>query len=43
LLIIDEIDYSPITKEEANMFFQLIAKRYENKPTIITTNQPSSK
>lgn len=22
------------------MFFQLIAKRYENKPTIITTNQP---
>lgn len=25
------------------MFFQLIAKRYENKPTIITTNQPSPK
>lgn len=35
LLIIDEIGYLPITKDEANMFFQLIAKRYENKSTII--------
>ena len=43
LLIIDEIGYLPITKDEANMFFQLIAKRYENKPVIITTNQPFSK
>jgi len=43
LLIIDEIGYLPITKEESNMFFQLIAKRYENKPIIITTNQPFSK
>ena len=25
------------------MFFQLIAKRYETKPTIITTNQTFSK
>ena len=40
---IDEIGYLPITKDEANMFFQLIAKRYETKPTIITTNQPFSK
>ena len=43
LLIIDEIGYLPITKDEANMFFQLIAKRYENNPVIITTNQPFSK
>ena len=43
LLIIDEIGYLPITKDEANMFFQLIAKRYEDKSTIITTNQPFSK
>ena len=43
LLIIDEIGYLPITKDETNMFFQLIAKRYENKPTIIITNQPFSK
>ena len=37
-MIIDEIGYLPITKEEANMFFQLIAKRYETKSTIITVN-----
>ena len=43
LLIIDEIGYLPINKNEANMFFQLIAKRYEKKSTIITTNQPFSK
>lgn len=43
ILIIDGIGYLPITKDYSNMFFQLIAKRYENKPTIITTNQPFSK
>lgn len=43
LLIIDEIGYLPINKNEANMFFQLIAKRYETKSTIITTNQSFSK
>ena len=43
LLIIDEIGYLPVDKQGANLFFQLIAKRYENKPTIITTNQPFSK
>ena len=43
LLVIDEIGYMPIEKEYANIFFQLIAKRYERKSTIITTNQPLSK
>ena len=43
LLIIDEIGYLPINKNEANMFFQLIAKRYEKHSTIITTNQAFSK
>lgn len=38
LLIIDEIGYLPIDKQGANLFFQLIAKRYEKKSTIITTN-----
>lgn len=33
----------PVDRDGANLFFQLIAKRYENKPTIITTNQPFSK
>ena len=43
LLIIDEIGYLPIDKTGANLFFQLIAKRYEHNSTIITTNQPFSK
>ena len=38
ILIIDEIGYLPIGKEEAKMFFQLIDKRYENKSTIVTSN-----
>lgn len=42
LLIIDEIGYLPIEKEYSNIFFQLIAARYEKKATIITTNQPQS-
>ena len=38
LLIIDELGYLPIEKEDSKLFFQLIDKRYENKSTIITTN-----
>lgn len=38
ILIIDEIGYLPIGKEEAKMFFQLIDKRYEKKSTIVTSN-----
>lgn len=38
LLIIDEIGYLPIDKEDSNLFFQLIDMRYEKKSTILTTN-----
>lgn len=43
LLIIDEIGYLPVDKIYSQIFFQLIAARYEKKSTIITTNQPFSK
>lgn len=43
LLIIDELGFLPIEKEEANLLFQLISARYEKKPTIITTNIEFSK
>ena len=43
LLIIDEIGYLPVDHLGANLFFQLITKRYEHNSTIITTNQPFSK
>lgn len=38
LLIIDEIGYLPIDKEDSNLFFQLVDMRYEKKSTIFTTN-----
>lgn len=38
LLIIDELGYLPINKEDSNLFFQLINMRYEKKSTILTTN-----
>ena len=43
VLIIDEIGYMPVDSDSANLFFQLIARRYEKHCTIITTNTPFSK
>ncbi len=39
LLIIDEIGYLPIDRLGANLFFQLISRRYERGPVILTSNQ----
>lgn len=40
LLIIDEIGYLPFGRDEANLFFQVIAKRYERGAMILTSNLP---
>jgi DNA replication protein DnaC len=39
-LIIDEIGYLPMSREQANLFFQVIAKRYERGSLIVTSNLP---
>ena len=39
LLIVDEIGYLPIDQAGANLFFQLISRRYERGPMILTSNQ----
>lgn len=39
LVIIDEIGYLPINREEANMFFQLISALHEQTSIIITSNK----
>jgi DNA replication protein DnaC len=39
LLVIDEIGYLPIDRLGANLFFQLISRRYEKGPLIHTSNQ----
>jgi DNA replication protein DnaC len=38
LLIIDEIGYLPMTRDQANLFFQVIVKRYEKGSVILTSN-----
>jgi DNA replication protein DnaC len=38
LLIIDELGYMPITREQANLLFQLISMRYEKGSVILTSN-----
>lgn len=42
VLIIDEIGYLPMDIQGANLFFQLIAKRYERNTTIFTSNKAFS-
>lgn len=43
LVIIDELGYLPVTKQEANHFFQLINDFYEQTSIIITSNKGLSK
>ena len=38
LLVIDELGYLPFGRDEANLFFHVIAKRYERAATIVTSN-----
>lgn len=38
LLIVDEIGYLPMSRDQANLFFQVIAKRYERGSVILTSN-----
>ena len=40
VLILDEIGYLPFSQEEAKLFFQVIAKRYEKSAMILTSNLP---
>jgi DNA replication protein DnaC len=38
LLVVDEIGYLPLGREQANLFFQVVAKRYERGAMILTSN-----
>jgi DNA replication protein DnaC len=38
LLIIDELGYMPVNKEQANLLFRLISMRYEKGSIILTSN-----
>lgn len=40
LLIVDEIGYLPFGRQEANLFFNVVAKRYEQASMVLTSNLP---
>jgi DNA replication protein DnaC len=40
LLVIDEVGYLSYSNRHADLLFQLVSRRYENKSTVITTNRP---
>jgi len=39
LLIIDELGYLPLDRNDANLFFQLVSSRYEKGSIILTSNK----
>jgi DNA replication protein DnaC len=39
VLILDEIGYLPMTREEASLFFRLVVRRYERASLILTSNK----
>ena len=40
LLVVDEIGYLPFGRDEANLFFNVVAKRYERGSMVLTSNLP---
>lgn len=40
LLVIDEIGYLPFGRDEANLFFNVVAQRYERGSMVLTSNLP---
>ncbi len=39
LLVLDEIGYLPLSRDEASLFFRLVARRYEKASMILTSNK----
>ena len=39
VLILDEIGYLPLSRDEASLFFRLVARRYERASIILTSNK----
>ncbi|RKY01741.1 MAG: hypothetical protein DRP54_03175 [Spirochaetes bacterium] len=36
---IDELEYTPLSPEDANLFFQLVSRKYEKTSIVITSNR----
>jgi DNA replication protein DnaC len=42
IVIVDEVGYTPVSREECHLFFRFISQRYERASTIITSNKSFS-
>jgi DNA replication protein DnaC len=42
LLAIDELGYLSYSNRHADLLFEIISRRYQEKPTLVTTNKPFS-
>ena len=42
LVIVDEVGYTSIDRDECNLFFRFLATRYEKASTVITSNKAFS-
>lgn len=40
LLIVDEVGYLPFSREQADLFFHVVAQRYEKGSIVLTSNLP---
>lgn len=40
LLVIDELGYLSYSNRHADLLFEIISRRYEERPTLVTTNKP---
>lgn len=39
LVIVDEVGFLPVSRQEANLFFQLVSNLYQNTSVIVTSNK----
>ncbi|HGX93008.1 MAG TPA: AAA family ATPase, partial [Candidatus Tenderia sp.] len=39
VLVVDEIGYLPLNRQEASLFFRLVARRYEKASMVLTSNK----
>jgi DNA replication protein DnaC len=39
VLVLDEVGYLPLGRDEANMVFQLVSRRYERGSIVLTSNK----
>lgn len=42
LVVVDEVGYTPIGREECHLFYRFVAARYEKASTVITSNKAFS-